>query len=75
MRTCTISLAMTLLVALTAYARDEEKRTWTYENDTPGATPQGFSPAVGDWSVVSTDEGKVLAQTASKPGFQRRAHR
>jgi hypothetical protein len=65
MRTYKISLAMTLLVALTAYARDEEKKTWTFENDTPGATPKGFSPAVGDWSVVSTDEGKVLAQTAS----------
>jgi hypothetical protein len=55
---------MTLLVGLTAYAGDEEKKTWTFDKETAGAVPKGFSPAVGEWSIVSTDEGKVLAQSA-----------
>ena len=33
-----------------------------------GHGPQGLRPAVGEWSVVSTDEGKVLAQSASSAG-------
>ena len=65
MRTWRLSLAMMLLAGLTAYAGDEEKKTWTFDKDTPGAAPKGFSPAVGDWSVVTTEEGNVLAQTAS----------
>jgi hypothetical protein len=54
-----------LLVSLTAYGGGEEKKTWTFDNETAGAVPKGFSPAVGDWTVVSTNEGNVLAQTAS----------
>jgi hypothetical protein len=65
MRTRRYSLTMTLLVGLTAYAGDEEKKTWTFDKETAGAVPKGFSPAVGEWSIVSTDEGKVLAQSAS----------
>ena len=30
-----------------------------------GAVPKGFTAAVGEWNVVSTDEGKVLARSAS----------
>jgi hypothetical protein len=58
-------LVVTLLAGLTAYAGDEEKKTWTFDKDTPGAVPKGFSPAVGEWSVVSAAEGNVLAQSAS----------
>jgi hypothetical protein len=65
MRTGKVSLVVTFLSALTAYAGDEEKKTWTFDKETAGAVPKGFSPAVGEWSVVSADEGKVLAQTAS----------
>jgi len=68
MRTWSLSLAMLLLIGLTAYAGDEEKKTWTFDNETVGAVPKGFSPAVGEWTVTSTDEGKVLAQTASNAG-------
>jgi Domain of Unknown Function (DUF1080) len=65
MRTWMFSLVVTLLGGLAAYAGDEEKKTWTFDKDTAGAAPKGFSPAVGEWSVVTTDEGKVLAQSAS----------
>ena len=65
MRTWMFSLVVTLLAGLTAYAGDEEKKTWKFDNDTVGAAPKGFTPAVGEWSVVTTDEGKVLAQSAS----------
>ena len=65
MRTWKASLVVALLAGLTAYAGDEEKKTWTFDKDTPGAIPKGFSPAVGEWSVVSADEGNVLAQSAS----------
>jgi hypothetical protein len=58
-------MVVTLLAGLAAYAGDEEKKTWTFDKDTAGAAPKGFSPAVGEWSVVTTDEGKVLAQSAS----------
>jgi hypothetical protein len=53
-----------LLMGFAAQARDAAKKTWTFENDSPGAVPKGFSPAVGEWVVVTTDEGKVLAQSA-----------
>src|SRR5271165_7051524 len=65
MRSFKLSLMVTLLAGLAAYAGDEEKKTWTFDKDTAGAAPKGFSPAVGEWSVVTTDEGKVLAQSAS----------
>ena len=47
-----------------AYAGEVSKKTWTFENDSPGAPPKGFTPSVGEWKVVTTDEGKVLAQSA-----------
>ncbi len=30
-----------------------------------GVPPRGFTPAVGEWKVASTDDGNVLAQSAS----------
>ncbi len=58
-------LALALLMAsFAAHAADGAKKTWTFEDDAPGAAPKGFSPAVGEWTVVTTDGGKVLAQSA-----------
>jgi hypothetical protein len=51
-------------LGLAALAGDEVKKTWSFEEDTPGAAPRGFTPAVGQWKVVKTDTGQVLAQQA-----------
>jgi hypothetical protein len=59
------SLVVALLAGLGAYAGDDEKKTWSFDKDAPGAVPKGFSPAVGEWSVVASDRGYVLAQSAS----------
>jgi hypothetical protein len=64
MRTLGLLIAGLLLAGFAAHARGGEKKTWTFEDDAPGAPPKGFTPAVGEWSVVTTDEGKVLAQSA-----------
>jgi hypothetical protein len=53
-----------LTIATAAYAGDNVKTTWTFENDAPGTCPRGFVPAVGEWSVVRTADGQVLAQSA-----------
>jgi len=66
------AFGMVLLMAgVGAYAAEGPKRTWTFEDDTPGATPKGFTPANGEWSVVTTGEGKVLSQLAknANPAF------
>jgi hypothetical protein len=53
-----------LMTGFAAHAGDGSKKTWTFEDDAPGAAPKGFTPAVGEWVVVSTGEGNVLAQSA-----------
>jgi hypothetical protein len=53
-----------LVLLTTAGAAGGVRKTWTFEDDTPGAAPRGFSPAVGEWTVVSTDGGKALRQSA-----------
>jgi hypothetical protein len=65
MRLRSHSFFVLFLVGVAAYANDEQKRNWTFDDDVAGAVPRGFTPGVGDWSVVSTGDGKVLAQTAS----------
>ncbi len=58
-------MAMILLTAsLAVEAAEGSKRIWKFEDDAPGGIPKGFSPAVGEWTVVSTDGNKVLAQSA-----------
>jgi hypothetical protein len=47
-----------------AHAGNVATQTWTFEDDSPGAAPRGFSPAVGKWTIVVTGEGKVLEQSA-----------
>ena len=65
MRMWNLSFLVLMLAGLAVHAGDEQKKTWTFDDDTVGAAPKGFTPAVGEWKVVSTDEGKVLAQSAS----------
>ena len=51
--------------ALAACADDTPKTTtWACEGDAPGAAPIGFTPAVGEWTVVAVDGGKALSQSA-----------
>src|SRR5438309_9142814 len=64
MRTWHVVVNLLLLAGLAAGAEDAVKKTWTFEDDTPGTAPKGFSPAVGEWTVVTAGEGKVLAQSA-----------
>ncbi len=67
MRTWTWGAAALLTTGLVAQAAAGAKRTWTFEDDATGSAPRGFSPAVGEWTVVADDGGKVLAQSATNP--------
>jgi hypothetical protein len=48
-------------------AGDEAKRTWTFDDDATGKIAKGFSNEVGEWTVVASDSGKALAQSAKNP--------
>jgi hypothetical protein len=56
-----------LMAGFPTYAGFAEKKTWTFDDDTPGAIAGGFTNGGGDWKVVATDEGKALAQLAESP--------
>lgn len=56
--------AFLLTIGCSAYATEGPKKTWTFDDDKAGSTPKGFTPSVGEWKVIATDEGKVLAQSA-----------
>src|ERR1700682_2960464 len=45
-------------------ARDDVKRSWTFDDDAAGQLAKGFTNEVGEWSVVASDKGKALAQSA-----------
>jgi hypothetical protein len=64
MRTWRRLVGVLLLIGCAARAGEGPKRTWTFEDDLAGSPPRGFTPGVGEWRVVTTDEGKVLAQSA-----------
>jgi hypothetical protein len=64
MRTSKYLVAVPLLLGFAVYAEEVSKKTWTFENESVGAAPKGFTPSVGEWNVMTTDEGKVLAQSA-----------
>lgn len=55
------------LVAAVAFAADDSRRTWTFEDDSEGAIAAGFRGAAGNWVVVKTKNGKALEQTAANP--------
>ncbi len=56
-----------ILAGLPASAGFASKKTWTFDEDEPGAIAKGFVRGGGDWKVVATGEGKVLAQLAESP--------
>lgn len=41
-----------------------QTRHWTFDGDTPGAMAKGLTSEVGTWTVVRTDTGNVLEQSA-----------
>jgi hypothetical protein len=45
-------------------AGDDTKKTWTFDDDASGQLARGFTNEVGHWSVVPSDKGKALAQSA-----------
>ena len=62
------NIAMALvLAAIPCLEARPTRRVWTFERDSPGAAAKGFRGEVGDWKVVATPEGKVLAQLAKSP--------
>jgi hypothetical protein len=70
MRTWSKLAAGALAVALVApllYAGDEAKKTWTFDDDATGRIAKGFTNDAGEWTVVASDSGKALAQTAKSP--------
>ncbi len=64
MRILSVMFGVWLLMGLAVQAGDTAKKMWTFEDDATGSAPKGFSPAVGEWTVVNADGGKVLAQSA-----------
>jgi DNA-binding beta-propeller fold protein YncE len=56
-----------LAVPSLAVADTGPTRTWTFEDETPGAIAQGFTAGKGEWKVVASAEGKALAQLAESP--------
>jgi hypothetical protein len=54
-------------LTLPLFAGDDAKTTWSFNDDQAGMIAKGFTNEVGEWKVVETSEGKVLAQTAKNP--------
>ena len=48
-------------------AADDTKRVWTFDEEATGQIAKGFTNEVGEWSVVASDKGKALAQSAKNP--------
>ena len=67
MRSWKMLALASMMAGLSAQAGAAAKKTWTFEGDTPGAIAGGFTVGAGDWKVVTTDEGKALAQLAESP--------
>jgi hypothetical protein len=61
------SITLLFLSGTTALALDGAKGIWNFADDTPGSIAKGFTNEAGDWKVVTTDEGKALAQLAESP--------
>jgi hypothetical protein len=55
-----------------SFADQDEKMSWNFDADKPGAIAKGFTNEVGGWEVVADDTApskpNVLAQLAKSPG-------
>ena len=60
-------LALAVLMLCPLYARDDARRTWSFDGDEIGAIAKGFTNEVGEWKVAASDSGHALAQTAKNP--------
>jgi hypothetical protein len=60
-----------LLAGAALAAAEPDGRTWSFDKDTAGQIAAGFVGEVGRWTVVASDRGQALAQTAKneKPIF------
>jgi hypothetical protein len=56
--------AALMVLALSSPSAHGETRRWTFADDPPGAIAKGFTGEGGAWSIVRTDAGNVLAQSA-----------
>jgi 3-keto-disaccharide hydrolase len=56
------------VLAVSTRAAQVTKRTWTFDPETTGQLARGFINEVGEWTVVASDSGKALAQTAKNAG-------
>jgi hypothetical protein len=59
-----VSLVMLGSLAAPLFAGEETKQTWTFDEETNGQIAKGFVTGVGTWTVVDSDRGKALAQSA-----------
>jgi hypothetical protein len=59
--------ALAGMLATALLAAEETKRTWTFDDDVSGQIARGFTNEVGEWSVVASDKGQALAQSAKNP--------
>jgi hypothetical protein len=60
-------LTLVGVLAISLYAADDAKKIWTFDDDASGQIAKGFTNEVGQWSVVASDKGKALAQSAKNP--------
>jgi hypothetical protein len=70
MRDCTKAVAgitLACVVSIPLHAAEDSRRTWTFDDETTGQIARGFTNEVGQWSVVASDRGKALAQSARNP--------
>jgi hypothetical protein len=65
--TLTACVVMASFLAAPLLAGDETKRTWKFDEETNGQIAKGFVGEVGTWTVVDSDQGKALAQSAKNP--------
>lgn len=56
--------AVLLMIGCSLHAGEGPRKTWTFENDATGSPPRGFTLGAGEWRVATTNDGKVLAQSA-----------
>ena len=62
-----VGVMLACVVAIPLRAADDTKRTWSFDDDTAGQIAKGFTNDVGQWSVVASDKGKAMAQSARNP--------
>jgi hypothetical protein len=57
-------MTLALLLSAVLAAATGAKRTWTFDGDETGKIAAGFTNDVGKWTVVSSEQGKALYQSA-----------